>query len=149
MFQLSNVDTAGQLDYKSLCYIITHGEEHEDSEGIQRDAALLTSVVQRRSLTGRRSGLGEDVEGQGESREREPDKGLHCAEGPLAGQGEAGRLGSQVQGEQRHRASTVASVQINPHFVPVVCEPSNRNRKLINCQNFRSYESFRRLNDEI
>ncbi|XP_042365654.1 myosin light chain 5-like [Plectropomus leopardus] len=31
MFQSSNIDAAGNLDYKSLCYIITHGEEQEDS----------------------------------------------------------------------------------------------------------------------
>ncbi|CAL8237836.1 unnamed protein product, partial [Merluccius merluccius] len=30
MFQSSNIDTTGQLDYKSLCYIITHGEEQEE-----------------------------------------------------------------------------------------------------------------------
>uniref|UniRef100_A0A3B3QCS4 Myosin light chain 5 n=1 Tax=Paramormyrops kingsleyae TaxID=1676925 RepID=A0A3B3QCS4_9TELE len=29
MFQSSNIDTSGNLDYKSLCYIITHGEEQE------------------------------------------------------------------------------------------------------------------------
>uniref|UniRef100_A0A3Q1HU21 Myosin light chain 5 n=1 Tax=Acanthochromis polyacanthus TaxID=80966 RepID=A0A3Q1HU21_9TELE len=27
MFASSNIDAAGNLDYKSLCYIITHGEE--------------------------------------------------------------------------------------------------------------------------
>ncbi|KAK7895320.1 hypothetical protein WMY93_020645 [Mugilogobius chulae] len=30
MFQSSNIDPAGNLDYKSLCYIITHGEEQEE-----------------------------------------------------------------------------------------------------------------------
>lgn len=30
MFQSSNIDAAGHLDYKSLCYIITHGEEREE-----------------------------------------------------------------------------------------------------------------------
>lgn len=30
MFQSSKVDSAGNLEYKSLCYIITHGEEHEE-----------------------------------------------------------------------------------------------------------------------
>ncbi|XP_053196650.1 myosin light chain 5-like [Scomber japonicus] len=30
MFQSSNIDTSGNLDYKSLCYIITHGEEQEE-----------------------------------------------------------------------------------------------------------------------
>ncbi|XP_066501324.1 myosin light chain 5-like isoform X2 [Hoplias malabaricus] len=30
MFQSSNIDTAGNLDYRSLCYIITHGEEQEE-----------------------------------------------------------------------------------------------------------------------
>ncbi|CAL8322618.1 unnamed protein product [Lota lota] len=30
MFQSSNIDSTGQLDYKSLCYIITHGEEQEE-----------------------------------------------------------------------------------------------------------------------
>nr|XP_046232075.1 myosin light chain 5-like isoform X1 [Scatophagus argus] len=30
MFQSSNIDAAGNLDYKSLCYIITHGEEREE-----------------------------------------------------------------------------------------------------------------------
>ncbi|KAL4617271.1 myosin light chain 5 [Arapaima gigas] len=30
MFQSSNIDQAGNLDYKSLCYIITHGEEQEE-----------------------------------------------------------------------------------------------------------------------
>ncbi|NP_001188092.1 myosin light chain 5 [Ictalurus punctatus] len=30
MFQSSNIDTAGNLDYKSLCYIITHGEQQEE-----------------------------------------------------------------------------------------------------------------------
>ncbi|XP_078267922.1 myosin light chain 5-like isoform X2 [Rhinoraja longicauda] len=30
MFKSSPFDTAGNLDYKSLCYIITHGEEKED-----------------------------------------------------------------------------------------------------------------------
>ncbi|XP_026855167.1 myosin light chain 5-like [Electrophorus electricus] len=30
MFQSSNIDSAGNLDYKSLCYIITHGEEKEE-----------------------------------------------------------------------------------------------------------------------
>lgn len=30
MFQSSNIDTEGNLDYKSLCYIITHGEEQEE-----------------------------------------------------------------------------------------------------------------------
>ncbi|GLD56852.1 myosin light chain 5-like protein [Lates japonicus] len=30
MFQSSNIDAAGNLDYKSLCYIITHGEEKEE-----------------------------------------------------------------------------------------------------------------------
>ncbi|TKS85101.1 Myosin light chain 5 [Collichthys lucidus] len=30
MFQSSNIDAAGNLDYKSLCYIITHGEEQEE-----------------------------------------------------------------------------------------------------------------------
>uniref|UniRef100_A0A8C9S5G7 Myosin light chain 5 n=2 Tax=Scleropages formosus TaxID=113540 RepID=A0A8C9S5G7_SCLFO len=29
MFQSSNIDQSGNLDYKSLCYIITHGEEQE------------------------------------------------------------------------------------------------------------------------
>lgn len=32
MFQSSNIDAAGNLDYKSLCYIITHGEEQEEWE---------------------------------------------------------------------------------------------------------------------
>ncbi|XP_028457264.1 myosin light chain 5 [Perca flavescens] len=31
MFQSSNIDAAGNLDYKSLCYIITHGEEQEEA----------------------------------------------------------------------------------------------------------------------
>ncbi|XP_076020222.1 myosin light chain 5-like isoform X1 [Genypterus blacodes] len=31
MFQSSNIDATGNLDYKSLCYIITHGEEQEES----------------------------------------------------------------------------------------------------------------------
>ncbi|XP_066566942.1 myosin light chain 5 [Amia ocellicauda] len=30
MFQSSPIDPAGNLDYKSLCYIITHGEEQEE-----------------------------------------------------------------------------------------------------------------------
>ncbi|KAL7844034.1 hypothetical protein SRHO_G00225730 [Serrasalmus rhombeus] len=30
MFHSSNIDSAGNLDYKSLCYIITHGEEQEE-----------------------------------------------------------------------------------------------------------------------
>ncbi|XP_040012619.1 myosin light chain 5-like isoform X3 [Xiphias gladius] len=30
MFQSSNIDAEGNLDYKSLCYIITHGEEQEE-----------------------------------------------------------------------------------------------------------------------
>eukprot|EP00063_Salmo_salar_P009425 XP_013984260.1 PREDICTED: myosin light chain 5-like [Salmo salar] len=30
MFQTSTFDPAGNLDYKSLCYIITHGEEQEE-----------------------------------------------------------------------------------------------------------------------
>ncbi|XP_038648553.1 myosin light chain 5-like [Scyliorhinus canicula] len=30
MFQSSPIDGAGNLDYKSLCYIITHGEEKEE-----------------------------------------------------------------------------------------------------------------------
>ncbi|XP_071402500.1 myosin light chain 5-like isoform X1 [Centroberyx affinis] len=30
MFKSSNIDPAGNLDYKSLCYIITHGEEQEE-----------------------------------------------------------------------------------------------------------------------
>uniref|UniRef100_A0A3B1JIQ7 Myosin light chain 5 n=2 Tax=Astyanax mexicanus TaxID=7994 RepID=A0A3B1JIQ7_ASTMX len=30
MFQSSNIDSAGNLDYRSLCYIITHGEEQEE-----------------------------------------------------------------------------------------------------------------------
>ncbi|XP_054613568.1 myosin light chain 5-like isoform X1 [Dunckerocampus dactyliophorus] len=30
MFESSNIDSSGNLDYKSLCYIITHGEERED-----------------------------------------------------------------------------------------------------------------------
>uniref|UniRef100_A0A8D3BR42 EF-hand domain-containing protein n=1 Tax=Scophthalmus maximus TaxID=52904 RepID=A0A8D3BR42_SCOMX len=30
MFQSSNIDAAGNLDYKSLCYIITHGEEQDE-----------------------------------------------------------------------------------------------------------------------
>uniref|UniRef100_A0AAV2IU43 EF-hand domain-containing protein n=1 Tax=Knipowitschia caucasica TaxID=637954 RepID=A0AAV2IU43_KNICA len=30
MFQSSNIDPAGNMDYKSLCYIITHGEEQEE-----------------------------------------------------------------------------------------------------------------------
>ncbi|KAG7321071.1 hypothetical protein KOW79_015486 [Hemibagrus wyckioides] len=30
MFQSSNIDSAGNLDYKSLCYIITHGEQQEE-----------------------------------------------------------------------------------------------------------------------
>uniref|UniRef100_A0A3P8U8S3 Myosin light chain 5 n=1 Tax=Amphiprion percula TaxID=161767 RepID=A0A3P8U8S3_AMPPE len=30
MFESSNIDAAGNLDYKSLCYIITHGEEQQD-----------------------------------------------------------------------------------------------------------------------
>ncbi|XP_070706213.1 myosin light chain 5-like [Pempheris klunzingeri] len=30
MFQSSNIDAAGNLDYKSLCNIITHGEEQEE-----------------------------------------------------------------------------------------------------------------------
>uniref|UniRef100_A0A8C6URD3 Myosin light chain 5 n=1 Tax=Neogobius melanostomus TaxID=47308 RepID=A0A8C6URD3_9GOBI len=30
MLQSSNIDPAGNLDYKSLCYIITHGEEQEE-----------------------------------------------------------------------------------------------------------------------
>ncbi|KAM9518842.1 myosin light chain 5-like [Salvelinus alpinus] len=30
MFQSSTFDPAGHLDYKSLCYIITHGEEQEE-----------------------------------------------------------------------------------------------------------------------
>uniref|UniRef100_A0A3Q3IQB9 EF-hand domain-containing protein n=1 Tax=Monopterus albus TaxID=43700 RepID=A0A3Q3IQB9_MONAL len=30
MFQSSNIDAAGNLDYKSLCYIITHWEEQEE-----------------------------------------------------------------------------------------------------------------------
>ncbi|XP_041053199.1 myosin light chain 5-like isoform X2 [Carcharodon carcharias] len=30
MFQSSPIDPAGNLDYKSLCYIITHGEEKEE-----------------------------------------------------------------------------------------------------------------------
>ncbi|XP_037609562.1 myosin light chain 5-like [Sebastes umbrosus] len=31
MFQSSTIDAGGNLDYKSLCYIITHGEEQEES----------------------------------------------------------------------------------------------------------------------
>ncbi|XP_061732230.1 myosin light chain 5-like isoform X1 [Nerophis ophidion] len=30
MFQSSNIDSSGNLDYKSLCYVITHGEEREE-----------------------------------------------------------------------------------------------------------------------
>ncbi|KAJ8393978.1 hypothetical protein AAFF_G00055110 [Aldrovandia affinis] len=30
MFQSSTIDQSGNLDYKSLCYIITHGEEQEE-----------------------------------------------------------------------------------------------------------------------
>lgn len=29
MFQFSTIDTAGNLDYKSLSYVLTHGEERE------------------------------------------------------------------------------------------------------------------------
>lgn len=29
MFDISPIDVAGNLDYKSLCYIITHGQEEE------------------------------------------------------------------------------------------------------------------------
>ncbi|XP_060106790.1 myosin regulatory light chain 2, atrial isoform [Heteronotia binoei] len=30
MFALAPIDVAGNIDYKSLCYIITHGDEKED-----------------------------------------------------------------------------------------------------------------------
>ncbi|XP_056146339.1 myosin light chain 5-like [Lampris incognitus] len=30
MFQSSDIDAGGNLDYKSLCYIITHGEQQEE-----------------------------------------------------------------------------------------------------------------------
>lgn len=30
MFALTPVDLAGDIDYKSLCYIITHGDEKEE-----------------------------------------------------------------------------------------------------------------------
>nr|CAB3264133.1 myosin regulatory light chain, smooth muscle [Phallusia mammillata] len=29
MLEIAPVDVAGNLDYKSLCYIITHGQEEE------------------------------------------------------------------------------------------------------------------------
>nr|XP_033805373.1 myosin regulatory light chain 2, atrial isoform isoform X1 [Geotrypetes seraphini] len=31
MFAVTPIDVAGNIDYKSLCYIITHGDEKEDS----------------------------------------------------------------------------------------------------------------------
>lgn len=30
MFALTPMDLAGNIDYKSLCYIITHGDEKEE-----------------------------------------------------------------------------------------------------------------------
>ncbi|TFJ95012.1 peptide chain release factor 2 [Platysternon megacephalum] len=30
MFAVTPIDVAGNIDYKSLCYIITHGDEKED-----------------------------------------------------------------------------------------------------------------------
>lgn len=30
MFSLTPMDLAGDVDYKSLCYIITHGDEKEE-----------------------------------------------------------------------------------------------------------------------
>lgn len=30
MFALTPMDLAGDIDYKSLCYIITHGDEKEE-----------------------------------------------------------------------------------------------------------------------
>lgn len=30
MFALTPVDLAGDIDYKSLCYVITHGDEKEE-----------------------------------------------------------------------------------------------------------------------
>lgn len=30
MFAVAPIDVAGNIDYKSLCYIITHGDEKED-----------------------------------------------------------------------------------------------------------------------
>jgi len=29
MFQIAPIDAAGNLDYKSLCYVVTHGSEEE------------------------------------------------------------------------------------------------------------------------
>ncbi|NUN21768.1 EF-hand domain-containing protein, partial [Escherichia coli] len=31
MFAVTPIDVAGNIDYKSLCYIITHGDEKEDA----------------------------------------------------------------------------------------------------------------------
>ncbi|RYB98660.1 hypothetical protein EUU22_22240 [Ciceribacter ferrooxidans] len=31
MFAVTPIDVAGNIDYKSLCYIITHGDEKEES----------------------------------------------------------------------------------------------------------------------
>ena len=30
MFAVTPIDASGNIDYKSLCYIITHGDEKED-----------------------------------------------------------------------------------------------------------------------
>lgn len=30
-FSLAPIDVSGNIDYKSLCYIITHGDEKEES----------------------------------------------------------------------------------------------------------------------
>lgn len=30
MFAVTPIDVSGNIDYKSLCYIITHGDEKED-----------------------------------------------------------------------------------------------------------------------
>jgi len=29
MFEIAPIDVAGNMDYKALCYIITHGQEEE------------------------------------------------------------------------------------------------------------------------
>ncbi|EPY88193.1 hypothetical protein CB1_000193020 [Camelus ferus] len=36
MFELTPMDLAGNIDYKSLCYIITHGDEKEDNATFSR-----------------------------------------------------------------------------------------------------------------
>lgn len=48
MFAVAPIDVAGNIDYKSLCYIITHGDEKEDWEkntGKNSQDVVTTRVV--------------------------------------------------------------------------------------------------------